>query len=835
MTSLLRYLRSRPAIAALAVVALLGALIAIGVAVIAGRKREQLEAADLSALSALSQADRMASTQIPPSVDPKAAELMQQYQAGLRAAMGAGAPADYTPSANGGTQPQTAPPPIVVKGESLARAFRSGQLPAPLPQPQGAPEQAAADLSKRVIADDEQSTAALLTALQMSGFSVRADDGSRAYESVKPGQGIVIDAWEVAGLAKLYGESMQVRLTDLSRALTIILPRLKNVPVDALLMDGIRTAAHGKQPSLRFWANFIAELGRQSSAPYDLLAPHVDTAEVTLDAIQLSLILRRLAADVVIAKDRRNRHAQWAPAPQSDWISPRAMPARYQLAGETGPDIRSAVWQPDDRPRIVLVAEGGGSSTPCTLSEFASKFLDADAYANTNAFDKILERLAEHGSEGAESFQKGTTAANALLALIKLYVYFAALETDIAMSGATPLVRTQSVYAPGERRTLTATVRENIGKWQALNCTRIALNGANLDFSLPSDGPVAGVKTAWQLASGGTSVHNNQITYPFVEFVSPDGTPLIQNAMGPISNTMAPTTDDEGHTHIDIEGVKQREALRSPIAVMKEAEVRFSVAPKAASMSQDLIDAVGLGAGNITGGDIGVGTLVGGVVETALRSNLHLSKTLYIPVKDWRSCEGGWGGAVSFRTTSETLQQNHATDNTWVNTTNEIVDAALKLRADSHSGPSWSGAAHGTYKASYRLGGQEVLVIPPAKDAPGGTYTKETTVTANGEGDADVAINPLGENQYEIQLRLDEKPLQGEFRTHSSCAGQCKGRNEPDENRPFVYSIQGVSVEAKPNPSHPEVLSGNTTLKDTPSAGQTTDIRWDLAQCQGGK
>ena len=88
-------------------------------------------------------------------------------------------------------------PPIVIKGAVMAQAFRTAQLPAPLPQPQGTPEQAAAELAKRVMAEDEQSTAALVTAFQMSGFSVRGDDGSLAYESVKPGQGIMIDAWEV--------------------------------------------------------------------------------------------------------------------------------------------------------------------------------------------------------------------------------------------------------------------------------------------------------------------------------------------------------------------------------------------------------------------------------------------------------------------------------------------------------------------------------------------------------------------------------------------------------------------------------------------------------------
>src|SRR5438270_4695253 len=97
------------------------------------------------------------------------------------------------------------------------------------------------------------------------------------------------------------------------------------------------------------------------------------------------------------------------------------------------------------------------------------------------------------------------------------------------------------------------------------------------------------------LAKGGNSVTGRGITLGFVEFVSPEGTPLIQSAMAPISNPAAPKTDEEGHTTIDLEGLKQREQLISPVPVMKEAQVNFSVAAKAVSMSQDLIDAAGNG------------------------------------------------------------------------------------------------------------------------------------------------------------------------------------------------------------------------------------------------
>jgi hypothetical protein len=518
-----------------------------------------------------------------------------------------------TPSNKGATSTQIDSPAVTIKGDAMAQAFRSGKLPTPLPQPTGTPEEAAAELAKRVMAEDEQSTAALLTAVQMSGFSVRADDGSLAYESVKPGQGIMIDAWEVAALAKVFADGLQVHLADLSKAFAGAMPALKNAPVDKLLLDGLRAAASGNQPAKRFWADFIAELGRQSRKHYDLLAPYVDAGEVDLDAIQVSLILRRLAVDFMI-QGSTNQKGQWAPVRKRDWAPALWEHASYEVEDGTRPYARDALWHPGNGPGLVLVQEGGGSNLPCTMSELANQIMDSSAYVSGKAYDALLEYLAEHAEiEGAGKYGNATSKANAVLALIKLIAYYACLETDVTMDGNPPLVRTQDIYKPGERRTLTGTVRENTKNWQAVNCTRIALNGANLDISLPNDGPVKGVKTEWMLKEGGTSVSGTGITWGIVEFVSPEGTPLIQTAMVPISNPAAPKTNEEGHTTIDLEGIKQREPLSNPVPVMKQAQVNFSVAAKEVSMSQDVIDALGNGVSFSKGNGFVAGPLTIGI------------------------------------------------------------------------------------------------------------------------------------------------------------------------------------------------------------------------------
>ncbi len=715
-------------------------------------------------------------------------------------------------------------PPLLIAGTAMGQAFRTGQLPAPLPQPQGTPEEAAAKLAKRVVAADDQSTAALLTALQMSGFSVRADDGSIALESVNPGQGIVIDAWEAAALAKIFGDGMQVRFTDFGNALASSIRPLKDAPLPAMLLTGLRADAESSQPTMRFWADFIIELGRRSAEPYDLLAPDLDPGKVTLDGIQISLILRRLAADVLLI-DGKEKHGtrstrEWDAASQ-------LRPASFDFERSAGLKFDSAVWHPDFVPNLRLVQEGGGQEAggpkaPCSLKELESQILDMTAYGSAKGFDKIIEQVAEHW-EAAEKYGAGSTYANDLLSIIKLIVYYACLETDVTMSGDPPLVRSKSIYTAGEKRTLTSTVRENIGKWQTLNCTRIALNAANLDLSLPNDGPIAGVKTQWVLTSGGLNVSKGSVTYPIVEFVFPEGTPTVQNATGPISDASAPKTDEEGHTHIDIEGTKQREQLSSPMPIMEQAEVRFTVALKPVTMSQDLIDAVGQG---VLSGKAG---FVGAPVEMLLRANIAFSKALRIPVKDWQSCDGGWGGNITY-TTNFSMVTHSQQGYTQTFTRNQTTIGQISLRGNADSKKGWSGDSMGTFTGSFEDKNKSIASWPPNRFSGGSTITADETTAAAGGGPIAVSISSLGDNQYRIGPTTFELPSVTLW--HQSCSGDCKGKLEPDRHSNGRYSAMSPPVTTQEDPNRPGELHGSTTVDNSPNSGAATTINWNLTQCK---
>src|ERR1041385_330416 len=646
-----------------------------------------------------------------------------------------------------------------------------------------------------------------------------------AYESVKPGQGIVIDAWEVAALAKLFGDGMQTRLTDFSNAFANTIPSLKKAPVADLFLKGLRGAAQGDQPAMRFWADFITELGRQSAQPYDLLAPDVDTTKIDLDAIQVSLILRRFVADLMILQASKSHKAQFALAWEPGLTSLGWKLASYKFQGGA---IRDAVWPPRHRPRLLRVEGGGGSGLPCTLKELEAQILDTTAYSALKAFDSMLEYMSEHEWEGAEKYSTTTAIINSILALIKLYVYYACMETDITMSGEPPLVRTQNIYQPGEKRTLTATVRENIGKWQAVNCVRIALNGANLDISLPNDGPVAGVKTQWILTSGAMGISHGSVSEGFVELVSSDGTPHVKDAMGDISNPSAPKTDEEGHTTIDIEGMKQKEKLSSPIPLMKQAEVRFTTAAKPVTMSQDLIDAVGNG----LGGPIGMG--VAGPVEMLLRSDIHMSKKLLIPVKDWDSSDGGWGGTISYTSTWH-FEDRYADNNHKSNSIkDQTIHDEIRLRGNPNSGSGLKGSSHGNFTASYDQKFKDVTTWPPASrpgmSFGGATITTEENTAAAGGGEVTVDIAPREGNKYEIGTTSFTIP--GVDLWHTTCSGDCKGKDSPDRSSSISWGETEPAVTAQEDPNQPGILRGTSTFNDVPMKGATTTVNWNLTQCQ---
>ena len=171
---------------------------------------------------------------------------------------------------------------------AMSRAFDSGSLPAPLAITEPDPDEAALALAKKIAAQDQNSTAALITALQMSGFSVRAKNGDLLPNPTTTSQGMALDAWQVAAMAKLYGQHWHMSAADLTTVVQKLLPGLGKAPVSDMLLSGIAQSAQGPQP-LRFWSRVIIDLGLVSANHYEISASNPDPASLQLDAIQVAL------------------------------------------------------------------------------------------------------------------------------------------------------------------------------------------------------------------------------------------------------------------------------------------------------------------------------------------------------------------------------------------------------------------------------------------------------------------------------------------------------------------------------------------------------------------
>jgi len=269
--------------------------------------------------------------------------------------------------------------------------------------------------------------------------------------------------------------------------------------------------------------------------------------------------------------------------------------------------------------------------------------------------------------------------------------------------------------------------------------------------------------------------------------------------------------------------VKQREQLSSPMPIMKQAAVRFTVAAKPVTMRQDLIDAAGLG---IAGG---VGLGVGGPVEMLLRANIHFSKQLNIPVKDWESCDGGWAGTVSYSMTYHYVH-NAQTTFTEVSGDDQTMQDEIRLRGNANAGTGWVGSSLGSYTVAYGKKFRATDTWPPTRFGGSTTITGEENASASGGGEASVEIGPRGDNKYEIHSTVGS--VSGVDLWHYSCSGDCKGKTTPDSSKQISYSPFLPKVMAQEEPDQPGVLRGSTTFEDLPTKFATTKVSWNLKQCQ---
>ena len=649
--------------------------------------------------------------------------------------------------------------PTVLNAQSLSAAYNSGRLPEPARKPQGKPDEVAAALAKSVAAGDDQSTPALLTALMTAGFGIRDSDGA-VTQTVEPGQGLIFEAWEIASMAKMYGEHRTVELSDLSDGLRSV-PELKQAPLEKIIIDGIRKQATTTHPELRFWARFIIELGLRSDEPYDLLRTDSEK-KIRIDAIQSALILRRLSGDIYV------------------------LGKRSQLA----------VNNPGSKARFAHAPQ----SQPCRQSDMEATINDIRATALTSAFGGLLSWVESRiGSSGdlVKAYGKFMNVANIVLAYAKFIATYAALETEITIASP-PLVRVTRAGS-GESRQLTAKVSMNIGKWQQVNCFRWLLNaGTGLDFNLMNDGPLEGVGVSWHIVEGGFAgaYHSGDLSQQIVQF---KGTgPRIQDAGTyagipgkggtPVGNLTETKTDAQGNARILLEGANRRNYIPKPhVTVMKKAVVMTTVRLKGGDIKGDAVDV----AGHLLGG------LLTLPAELLYRTAWASTARIEVPVKDFETCDGGWYGTVTYH------EYREGPKGQYINGSRTHTET-IEVKGNT-------GTSQGKADAK-----QIEEIMSPGPRSCGLQFSRHF-ITGSEQRKADVRVVLDGSGGYKLFVNVPAMDI-----TKRSEISACGHGNKEDMTLTDTYKSYGLAVnnvEGKLDPENPVEISGsfevheNATLK----------------------
>ena len=699
---------------------------------------------------------------------------------------------------------------------SMAAAFESGRLPDPLPVPTGDLDKAAEDLANKIAAKDEQSTAALLTALQMAGFSVRDPQGELYLKPAGASQGMAFDAFSVAAMSKLYGEGIRLNFSRFGTTLATTLPGFKDVSLAKLLLDGIRTDAQSEKTQLRFWARLIAALGKRAEKPYDLTTENIDPNVVALDMVQFSLIIQRLAGDGVAFSKQPQAHA-----------------ALFQEEPIAHPVLVETNFHQSRQPRLLRIADESKSSqeVPCSADEMTATVTDLGALLESIGFGKLADILKENGREGVEKFAEAAAKINGLLMILKLVWIQSALTVDVRMDEA-ELVRTKNT-TPGDLRHLTAQVKIDMGKWQELNCFRLITGAVGVDIgNIPKNAEGAGVD--WILVEGGDTrgalgTLENFWSIAKLEQVDTDaivGLKPPKEYEDKNSFYIHQTAGKDGISNMDVEGTPQKKDMTSSklSPVTKEMAIQIGVRWKNANTPEklfgDFVDLLG-SASAVLSDDPSAPINV--AIETIYRCHCFTSPIFRFQVIDWEECSGGWTGNISYTSSMQSVHNSSARDyyNTEASELNQHLDVRVHGNASDQEDPdlmraTFSGSAH-----SNRFGQTHWV--------NGCTATTEVKMSASGGGDTSVVIgSPEGSGTYSIRVR--DVSIKSESSSHGTV--HCQNITPPpDEQGTGTWGQSIPQLTADVDPKEPGVLRGSKTFPNILPGGETV-VSWNLQQCR---
>jgi hypothetical protein len=709
--------------------------------------------------------------------------------------------------------------------EVMGAPYRTGDLPSAAPIPAGTVEEQAAVLAEAITAGDSNSVPALMAALKAAGYGLRGKGGDVDYDASRF-QGLALDAWQIALITKLYGDGWGAGLGRFGESMEKISPSWKKDTNVSDLVESIRAASTSEKPATKFWALLIIELGNYAEEPYDLRLDS-DVKKARLDALQMSLILTRLGADMNYAANRRSQGT--------------GVIAEFQkrIRGSE-PRRIGASFAPEPAESTAT-----DDALPCTKSELEQLVLDLNATGAGLIFGKFIEHL-EDGNVIGKAPGQMLGAANAALILLKLIMTYAALEADIAMDGGM-LTRTKTTLA-GEKKGLSAKVKLDIGKWQVVNCLRATANRAGIDFSLPGDGPIAGVRVDWNLLEGGRT-HANLKEASRGRTVTSDQIVYLDT-----TSTAEPADRNKHYNYTDKDGVSKVFAvgMGQPVdlsgkptrPVMKRMTVDLDIQVKTMKV-KDATTGVGTAndiAGNALAfltGDM-LGGVTGTVAETIYRTNLGSSRAHSFPVKDWVPCDGGWRGTVTYqRVLFNIAEASNSTQNTTIRKRLFIDKDHYSARISIAPGDKaeiMKAVAQISYTRDafrhYVVSNESTCGNRGRRARWWSTEISQEKWSGSLSTDAQVMLSYYN-GKYAMSvmlpgLEVDYKSI-GNSTDQGGCGTPKPPTNTKDERKVLEGSTGNRVEDMKFDPKNPHVLKGSQFFPGDHGRGLL--ITWDLARC----
>jgi hypothetical protein len=563
-----------------------------------------------------------------------------------------------------------------------------------------------------------------------------------------------------------------------------------------LIVDDLRAIAESEAPTRRFFGRFIAALGRNatSHAPYDLLGT-VDPRSIQLDGLQVSLILRRVAADIAIA------------AGSTNGASPKKTASLIDRIGNL----------------FSTPVHAQGQSL-CAFSERTQNIMDVAAFGSSMVWGGF--QVGEMGMGGLlgrwglGNAGRAVPIVSTLLAYAQFIAVYSALEADVSMDRP-PLVRTKKNTQAGERRELTATVKLNVGNAEMLNCMRVLLIAIGLDFNLGNNGPVKGAHVSWYGVDGfdqsAAALHGGPGA--IVQFVS--------EGSGPITDAV---TGEDGKVRVGVEGRKQDQRIADDATeVPKSAKVRLQVALKGADLFGDLTEA----AGTASSGLVGLATVPLSILMRAQWASVGHYR---FPVTDWRDGAAQWTGTVTY---TKVTKWNRASNGKGGSSQQEYndtlrLDVEITGMADL---PSVFGSSGAVMDARARANHTEVNdrsgvnLVMCNRVVRESTYSQVGNAEGSGAGTARISLGISADGQYSIsvhpQVLITYKNTYRTVQNNVDGRKQCgitttTSSSSSSGSSPATVDIQGDGMI---DPNHPDRLTGKTEEKQ----GDTTrTITWEL-------